>query len=80
VRRGEGEPLERVGANEFGEAVGLVGRGFDHRAHFMEHDVTAGVGELQGGFAAGEPRANHVNFGHPGKSSDFPSRSRSRHR
>ncbi len=52
---------ERIGTNEFGEAVGAMSvRGAD-RPHFMEHDVHTGVGDLPSGFGACKASANDVN-------------------
>ena len=52
--------LERVGANQLGETVGLVRRRAAHAAHFMDHDVVPALGELPRGFAAGESAADDV--------------------
>ena len=52
---------EGVGADEFGEAVGLVGVGAAHRAHFVQDDRHAGLGRLPGGFRAGEAAADDVD-------------------
>ena len=53
--------LERVGAHELGETVGLVRRRAAHAAHLVDDDVVAALGELPRGFAAGEPAADDVN-------------------
>ena len=53
---------ERVGADELGQAVGLVGVGAAHRAHLVQDDGHAGLGDLPGGFRAGEPAADDVNW------------------
>ena len=45
---------ERIGADEFGEAVGAVGLGHPHRAHLVQDHANAGIGDLPGGFRAGE--------------------------
>ena len=55
--------LERVAADEFGEAVGLVRvRGAD-RAHFVESYVEAALGELPCGFGSGEASADDGDVG-----------------
>ena len=55
---------ERVGADEFGEALGLVRGGGARRAHLVQHDRDAGVGDLPGGLAAGEAAADDVHGTH----------------
>ena len=45
---------ERIGADEFGQAVGAVRLGHPHRAHLVQDDADAGIGDLPGGFRAGE--------------------------
>ena len=43
---------ERVGADELGQRVGLVGRGRAQRAHLVQHDGHAARGDLPGGLAS----------------------------
>ncbi len=64
MRVDEFDALEGVAADEFGEAVGLVGGGADHRAHFDEGDRDAALGEGPGRFRAGQPPAEdgHGHF------------------
>ena len=53
--------FQGVAANEFGEAIGLMGGGGAHGAHFVEHGGEAGFGDLPGGFGAGESAADDVD-------------------
>ena len=53
--------LEGVGADELGEAIGLVRRRAADAAHLVHDDVVAALGELPGGFAAGESAADDVD-------------------
>ena len=53
--------LERVGAHELSEPIGLVRRRLPHRPHLVQHDGVAALGKLVGGFGSGEAAANHVN-------------------
>ena len=52
---------EGIGADELGEAVGLVRIGAAHRAHLVQDDRHAGLGRLPGGFRAGEAAADDVD-------------------
>ena len=52
---------ERIGADQFGEAVGAVRLGHPMRAHLVQHHADAGIGDLPGGFRAGEAGADDVN-------------------
>jgi hypothetical protein len=52
---------ERVGADQLGQAIGLVRLGLAHRAHLVERHGHAGLGELPGGFAAGEAAADDMH-------------------
>ena len=53
---------ERVGADELGEAVGVVGGGHMARAaHFRELYLVPGLSELPCGFGAGEAAADDVD-------------------
>ena len=54
---------EGVGADEFGQAVGLVRVGAAHRAHFMQDDRHAGLRRLPCGFRTGEAAADDVDRG-----------------
>ena len=45
---------EGIGADELGEAFGAVRLGHPLRAHLVQHDGNAGVGDLPGGFRAGK--------------------------
>ena len=49
---------EGVGADQFGQAVGVVGVGLDARdaAHLVQDDGHAGLGDLPGGLGAGQGR------------------------
>ena len=60
-RGGFGLALERVAADEFGEAVGLVRRSGAHGAHLVEHARHSAAGDLPGGFRAGESAADDVD-------------------
>ena len=51
---------ERIGADEFGEAVGAVGLGHPAGAHLVQHDADARLGDLPGGFRAGEAGADDM--------------------
>ena len=52
---------ERVGADEFGQAFGPVGLGHPQRAHLVQDDANARIGDLPGGFRAGKAAANHMD-------------------
>ncbi len=54
---------ERVGTDQFGQVAALVGGGAAVRAHLVQHGVGAGLGDLPGGFAAGQAAANDMNGG-----------------
>ncbi|GAB5506873.1 MAG: hypothetical protein Rhirs2KO_20360 [Rhizobiaceae bacterium] len=51
---------ERVGTDKLGQSAGLVRFGAAHRAHFMQNDGYARLGDLPGGFRARKPAANNV--------------------
>ena len=53
--------LEGVTADEFGEAVGLMRGRAEDRAHFVESDRDAALGELESGFGAGETAADNMD-------------------
>ena len=70
---------ERIGAHEFGEAVGAVRLGHPVGAHLVQDDADAGIGDLPGGFGAGEAGADDMHgfrggFGacHRRRGSAFP--------
>ena len=52
---------ERVGADEFGQPVGLVRISAAHRAHFMENNGHAEICGLPRGFRTGHTAADDVN-------------------
>ena len=52
---------EGVGADQFGQAVGLVRLGAAHGAHLVQDDGHAGLCRLPGGFRAGEAAADDVD-------------------
>ena len=52
---------EGIGADQFGEAVGLVRLGAAHGAHLVQHDGHAGFGDLPRSFRAGEAAADDVD-------------------
>ena len=62
---------ERVGADELGQPVGVVGIGAAHRAHLVQHDRNTGARQLPGGFRSGKTATDDVNsfrvlsFDHP---------------
>ena len=49
---------ERIGADQFGEAIGSVRFGHPDRTHLVQDHGNAGIGDLPGGFRAGEARAD----------------------
>ena len=54
---------EAVRADEFGQAVGLMGRRhFAAAAHFRQAHLEAAPGKLPGGFASGEAAADYVDI------------------
>ena len=53
------DTLEGIGADQFGEPVGLVRRGGNHGAHLVQLDLDATPGEGPGCFAARESPADH---------------------
>ena len=53
--------LERVGAHQLGEAIGLVRLGRPHRPHLVQYYVVAALGQRPGGFGAGETAAYDVD-------------------
>ena len=52
---------EGVGADQFGKAFGPVRLGHPDRAHLVQDHANAGIGDLPGGFRAGEAAANHMD-------------------
>src|SRR5439155_20912125 len=56
--------LERVGADQFGQAIRLVRRCSADGAHLMEHHVVRALGELIGGFGPGETATNDMDRSH----------------
>ena len=62
---------EGVGADQFGQAVGLVSVGLHagHAAHLVQDHGHVGLGDLPGGLRAGEAAADDVNRGRRGGSS-----------
>ena len=52
---------KRIGADEFGKALGAMGLGHPDGTHLVQDDRYAGLGDLPGGFRAGEARANDVH-------------------
>ena len=52
---------ERIRADQFGVAVGLVRGGRAQRPHLVQHDRHAGLRQLPGGFRAGEAAADDVD-------------------
>src|SRR5438093_9519517 len=56
--------LERIRADELGEAVGLVRGRLNYRAHLVENHIVTADGELVGGFASGEAAADHMHVAH----------------
>ena len=59
--------LQRIAADQLGQAVGLMRIGGAHRPHFVERDVDAALRELPGGFRARKASADHcdVRFANP---------------
>ena len=53
--------LQRIAADQFGQAVGLVGVGRAHGPHFVERDIDAALRELPCGFGAGEASADYCD-------------------
>ena len=51
---------ERVGANEFGQTIGLVGVGCHMGTHFVQHHGHTRLGRSPGGLAARHAPANHM--------------------
>jgi hypothetical protein len=52
---------KRVGADELGQAFSTVRLGHPQRAHLMQDDANARIGDLPGGFGTGETAANHMD-------------------
>jgi len=52
---------EGVGADQLGQAIGLVGVGAAHRPHLVQHHGYAGFGDLPGGLGAGQAAADHMH-------------------
>ncbi len=53
--------LERVGADEFGEQIGLMGGGVAQRAHLVERDGETAAGALPCSLGTGKARADDAN-------------------
>ena len=53
---------EGIGADQLGEAAGLVRRRHHRRPHLVQHDRHARLGELPGGLRAGEAGADDVDW------------------
>eukprot|EP01036_Dinobryon_divergens_P046455 gene46455-62135_t len=51
---------ERVGADQFGQLIRLVGVSAADRAHLVQNDRHAGLRDLPGSFGSGEPAANDM--------------------
>ena len=56
--------LERVGADQLTEPVGLVRSRTTHRPHLVQHDHVAALSELERGFTASQPATHDVNVPH----------------
>jgi len=52
---------ERIGTDELGKPIGVVGLGWPHRPHLVQYDADAGFGDLPGSFGAGEAAANDMD-------------------
>ena len=52
---------KRVGAYEFGKAIGAMGFGHSAGTHLVQGDRNARLGELPGRFRAGEARADDMH-------------------
>ena len=52
---------EGIGADQLGEAVGAMRLGHPLGAHLVQHHGNAGIGDLPGGFRAGEARADDMD-------------------
>ena len=50
-----------VGADEFGQPLGVVGVGAAHGAHLVQHDPGAGLSRLPGRFRARQSAADDVD-------------------
>ena len=55
---------EGVGADQLGQAAGLMGCCLALRPHFVQHHGHAGTGDLPSSFAAGQAAADHVDGSH----------------
>ena len=53
--------LQRIAADEFGQAVGLMRVGRAHRPHLVKRDVDAALRQLPGRFRAGKAAADHCD-------------------
>jgi hypothetical protein len=51
---------KRIGADEFGKAIGAMRLGHSVRAHFVQDDADPGVCRLPGRFRAGEAAAYNM--------------------
>jgi hypothetical protein len=54
---------EGIGADQFSALSGLVGVGAAQRAHFVQHNRHASLGQSPGGFGAGEAGPNDMDGG-----------------
>ena len=52
---------ERVGTDQFGKLLGLMGIGAAHWTHFVQYDGHASLHELPGSFRTGKAAADDVN-------------------
>jgi hypothetical protein len=52
---------ERVGADQFGQPIGLVRLGAAHRAHLVQDHRHAKIGRRPGGFGAGHAAADDMD-------------------
>ena len=55
---------QTVGANQFTEAIALMGRGHTLRAHFEKLDRDPPAGNLPGGFTAGQAGTDNGDRSH----------------
>ncbi len=55
---------KRIRAYELGEPLSLVSVGHMHRAHFVDCDRNASLGDLPSGLRASQPATNDVYFAH----------------
>ncbi len=53
--------LERIAADKLGEAIGLMRRRAENRAHFVKSDIDAALGDLESSFRSGKAAADNVD-------------------